>query len=155
VPDLESPSALPSAPSQASLTLPLHQGASTALLAVCDLRIKARLQSLTLSQAYALLLAVPYKPSSQLEPAEFRQATRYRFGIADNNEEQVGPVYRKCGRPQDPQEAGFAYGDHSSQCHCGDSCTATMTASRWSSPRLFVRVATALSSSRPISSQAA
>jgi hypothetical protein len=90
-------------------------------MAASDLRNKARLQSLTLSQAHAWLLAVPYKPSLQLKPAEFRQATRYRLGIADHNEEQVGPVCRKCRRPQDPQDAGFAYGDHSTQCHGGGS----------------------------------
>jgi hypothetical protein len=71
----------------------------------------------TLSQVHALLLAVTYKPSLQLKPAEFRQATRYRLGIADHNEEQVGPVCRKCRPAQDPQDAGFVYGDHSTQCH--------------------------------------
>jgi hypothetical protein len=60
-PEVESPPALPPAPSQASLTLPLHQGARVSLLSASDLRNKARLQSLTLSQAHAWLLAVPYK----------------------------------------------------------------------------------------------
>jgi hypothetical protein len=95
------------APSQASLSLPLHQGASVALTSSSDLRNKARLQSLTLSQAHALLLAVPYKLSLRLKPAEFRQATRYGLGIADHNEEQEVPVFRKCRRSQDPQDAGF------------------------------------------------
>jgi hypothetical protein len=119
--DVESPPTLPPAPSQASLTLPLHQGARVALLSAPDLRNKARLQSLTLSQAHASLLAVPYRPFLQLKPAEFRQAIRYRLGIADHNEEQVGPVCRKCRRSQDPQDAGFVYGDHSTQCHSSGS----------------------------------
>jgi hypothetical protein len=120
-PEVESPPALPPAPSQASLTLPLHHGARVALLSASDLRHKARLQSLTLSQAHAWLLAVPYKPFLQLKPAEFQQATRYRLGSADHNEEQVGPAYRKFWRSQDPQDAGFVYGDHSTQCHGGGS----------------------------------
>jgi hypothetical protein len=91
-PDVESPATLPPAPPQASLTLALHQGARVALLSASDLHNKARLQSLTLSQAHAWLLAVPYKPSLHLKPAEFRQAIRYRLGIADHNEEQVGLV---------------------------------------------------------------
>jgi hypothetical protein len=118
-PEVESPSTLPPAPSQASLTLPLHQGARVSLPSASYLRNKARLQSLTLSQAHAWLLAAPYKPSLQLKPAEFRQAIRYRLGIADHNEEQVGPVCRKCRRSQDPQDAVFVYGDHSTQCHGG------------------------------------
>jgi hypothetical protein len=96
VPEIETPPTLPPASSQASLTLPLHQGARVALLAASDLPHKARLQSLTLSQAHVWLLAVPYKPSLQLKPTEFRQATRCRLGIADDNEEQVGPVCLKC-----------------------------------------------------------
>jgi hypothetical protein len=86
-PEVESPPSLPPARSQASLTLPLHQGARVSLISASDLRNKARLQSLTLSQALAWLLAIPYKPSLQLNPAEFRQAIRYRLGIADHNEE--------------------------------------------------------------------
>jgi hypothetical protein len=66
--------------------------ARIALLSASDLRNKARLQSLTLSQAHAWLLVVPYQPSLQLKPAEFRKATRYRLGIADHKEEQVGVV---------------------------------------------------------------
>jgi hypothetical protein len=58
-PDVKSPPTLPPAPSQASLTLSLHQGARVAFLSASDLRNKARLQSLTLSQAHAWLLAVP------------------------------------------------------------------------------------------------
>jgi hypothetical protein len=104
-----------------NLTLPLHRGARVALLSASDLCKKARLQSLTLSQAHTWLLAVPYKPSVQLKPAEFRQVIRYRLGIADHNEEQEGPICRKCRRSQDPQDAGFVYGDHSTQCHGGDS----------------------------------
>jgi hypothetical protein len=121
VPDIESPATLSPAPSQASFTLLLHQGARVSLLSASDLRNKARLQSLTLSQAHAWLLAVPCKPSLQLKPVEFRQDTRYCLGIADHNEEQVGPVCRKCKRSQDPQDAGFVYGDHSTQCHGGGS----------------------------------
>jgi hypothetical protein len=116
--DLSDPS--PGA-SQANLTLPLRHGARVALLAASDLRNKARLKSLALSQARAWVLAVPYKPSLQLKPAEFRQATRYRLGIADHNEEQVGPVCRKCRRTKHPQDAGFVYGDNSTQCHGSDS----------------------------------
>jgi hypothetical protein len=82
-PDVESPPTLLPALSQTSLILPLHQGARVSLLSASDLRNKARLQSLTLSQAHAWLLAVPYKPSLELKPAEFRQAIRYRLGIAD------------------------------------------------------------------------
>jgi Reverse transcriptase (RNA-dependent DNA polymerase) len=50
-PEVESPPALPPAPSQASLTLPLHQGTRVLLLSASDLCNKARLQSVTLSQA--------------------------------------------------------------------------------------------------------
>jgi hypothetical protein len=64
--------------------------------------------------------AVAYKSFLQLKPAEFRQVTRYRLGIADHNEEQVGPVCWKSRRSQDPQDASF-YGDHSTQCHGGGS----------------------------------
>jgi hypothetical protein len=63
------------ASSQASITLPLLQGTRAALLAVSDLRNKAHLQYLSLSQAYAWILSVQYKPSLQLKPAELRQAT--------------------------------------------------------------------------------
>jgi hypothetical protein len=101
-PDIETPPTLPLVPCQASLGLPLHQGASVALLATSDLRNKTPLQSLTLSQAHAWFLAVPYKTSLQLKPAEFRQATRYRLRIADHNEEQLGPPFWKFRRAQDP-----------------------------------------------------
>jgi hypothetical protein len=58
-PEVESPPTLPPTPSQARLTLPLHQGAWVSLLSSSDFRNKAHLQSLTLSQAHAWLLAVP------------------------------------------------------------------------------------------------
>jgi hypothetical protein len=64
---------------QSTLTSALHSRARATLLAGADLRNNARLLSLTLSQAYLWLLAVPYKPTLHLTPNEFRQAARYRL----------------------------------------------------------------------------
>jgi hypothetical protein len=70
---------------QSTLTLALHSRARATLLAGADLRINARLLSLTRPQAHSWLLAVPYKPTLQLSPNEFRQAARYRLGVSDHN----------------------------------------------------------------------
>jgi hypothetical protein len=105
---------------QSTLTLALHSRARAALFAGADLRNKARLLSLSLPQAHSWLLAVPYKPTLQLSPNEFRQAARYRLGVSDHNH-QGKLRCRQCDKGQHPRHQGLPYGGHSTQCHGGGS----------------------------------
>jgi hypothetical protein len=97
---------------QSTLTLALHSRARATLLAEADLRNNARLLSLTLPQAHSWLLAVPYEPTLQLSPNEFRQAARYRLGVSDHNH-QGNLRCRQCDKVQNPRDQGLSYGDHS------------------------------------------
>jgi hypothetical protein len=105
---------------QSTLTLALHSRARATLLAGADLRNNAPLLSLTLPQAHSWLLAVPYKPTLQLSPNEFRQAARYRLGVSDHNH-QGNLRCRQCDKVQNPRDQGLSYGDHSTQCRGGGS----------------------------------
>jgi hypothetical protein len=103
-PDYESPPIISSAPTQASLTLPLQHGALETLMAtaVCTIRF-AYIRSLF--RRPTRLLSIPYKLSLQLRPAEFHQATRNRIGVTHHNDEQDNSVFenadgRKIPGPQ-------------------------------------------------------
>jgi hypothetical protein len=113
---------------QSTLTLALHSRARATLLADADLRNNARLLSLTLPQAHSWLLAVPYKPTLELSPNEFRQAARYRLGVSDHNH-QGNLRRRQCDKVQNPRDQGLSYGTTQLNAMVEASLTAATTAS--------------------------
>jgi hypothetical protein len=114
---------------QSNLILVLHSRARATLLAGADLLNSARLLSLTLPQAHSWLLAVPYKPTLQLYPNEFRQSARYRLGESDHN--HLGNLRcRQCDKVQNPRDQGLSYGTTQLNAMVEAPFTAATTASK-------------------------